>query len=178
MASDQDHDAFLERFLPVQTTLRGYLLAVTRDPVATDDIFQEVALVLWRQFNSYDRALPFAAWAMGITKLQFLKHRQSHARSRLVLSEEAVATLADTAGTNADAEDLRRPHLATCLGKLLPAQRTMLSLRFEQKKPLAEIASQIQKSIAAVEMSMVRIRRELRTCVERSLATEKARSTR
>jgi hypothetical protein len=70
MSEDQDHDAFLERFLPVQTALRGYLLAVTRDPAATDDAFQEVASVLWRKFGEFDRTRNFAAWAMGITELQ------------------------------------------------------------------------------------------------------------
>lgn len=176
MSEDQAHDMFLAHFLPVQTSLRGYLLAVTRDPTATDDLFQEVAAVLWRKFPDFDPARNFAAWAMGIAKMQVLRHRRSLARSRLVLSEAAVANLATAASAEAQASDARRVHLSSCIGKLPPNHRTIVDLRFAENRPLAEIAARIGKNLAAVEMAMVRIRRWLRDCVDKSMATEGARA--
>ena len=97
MNDTQNHAEFERLFLPAQTTLRGYLLAATGDGSVADDLFQNVATVLWRKFGEYDRSRSFAAWAVGIARLEVLKRRQTLARSRLVFSEEAVAALAEAA---------------------------------------------------------------------------------
>lgn len=175
MSEDQDHDMFLKRFLPVQPRLRGYLLATLRDPAETDDVFQEVAMVLWQKFGDFDQTRSFAAWAIGIARLQVLKRRQSFARSRLVFSEEAVASLAEAASEDPDAEDVRRSHLSQCLEKLPPDHRAVVAMRFEEKRSLAEIAATLRKREAAVSMMMVRIRRWLRACVDESMALDQAR---
>ena len=173
MNANQDHEAFERLFLPMQTTLRGYLYASTRNWTETDDLFQDVATVLWRKFGEFDRARSFHAWAMGIARLQVLKRRQTFARDRLVFSEEAVAALALVVGDEPEREDVRLVHMPACLGKLPPHERVVVSLRFEQRQSLAEIGAQLQKSAEAVGMLLMRIRRQLRDCVERAMVPGK-----
>ncbi len=172
MSEERDQATFLKRFLPVETALRGYLLAVTRNPVETDELFQDVAVTLWRKFGDFDETRSFRAWAMGVASLEVLKRRQAFARSRIVFSDELVGQLAATAGDGADHEDFRRVHLASCIRKLPEKERTVVGMRFEMDLSLGEIASRIGKSVGAVEMMMVRIRRWLRACVEKSMALE------
>lgn len=180
MSEAENKDEFLAHFLQAQPAVRGYLLAVTRDPAETDDLFQEVASVLWRKYEDFDRTRSFQAWAMGMARMQLLKRRQSLARSRLVFSEEAVAKLAMSAA-EMESEDARLSHLLLCLKKLPSDHKVVVDFRFSQNQPLAEIAARLGKSVAAVEMMMVRIRRWLRDCVERSMAmamvTERGRGT-
>lgn len=173
MNANQDHEPFERLFLPMQTTLRGYLFAATRDWTETDDLFQEVATVLWRKFGEFDRTRSFPAWAMGVARLQVLRRRQSFARSRLIFSEEAIAALADLAGNEPEREDVRLAHLHTCLGKLQARARSVIAMRFEQKQSLAEIGSHLQKSAEATAMLLMRIRQQLRDCVEKTMLPEK-----
>src|SRR5262249_9389917 len=54
---------FLPLFLKHQVGIRAFLGSLVRDPHARNDLFQEVALVLWHEFPRYDRARSFGAWA-------------------------------------------------------------------------------------------------------------------
>lgn len=174
MNDTQVHEEFERLFLPAQTTLRGYLLASTGDGAVTDDLFQNVATVLWRKFGEYDRSRSFTTWAIGIARLEALKRRQTLARSRLVFSEEAVAALAQAAAEVAGKEDARLAHLRLCIDKLPVRERNTLDLRFGENLSLAEIGDRLHRSAEAVGMMMMRIRRWLRDCVERAMAKEKA----
>jgi len=174
MTENQDHETFEKLFLPLRTALRGYLFAVTRDWTEADDLFQEVAIVLWRKFGNYDRTRGFRSWAMGIARLQILKRRQALARSRLIFSEEAVASLAAAAGDEPEGEDVRLVHLSACIGKLSINEKAVVARRYGQKQSLAEMAAHLQKSVEAVGMMLMRIRRELRDCVEKAMIKGRA----
>lgn len=174
MSEGQNGADFMRCFLKVEPALRGYLFATVRNPTETAELLQEVALVLWRKFGEFDRQRSFGAWAMGIAKMQVLKRRQAYARSKLLLSEEAVAALAETACEEPEAEDDRMAHLAGCLDKLPSGEKTVLSLRMEKNLSMAEIGALVRKSEAAVAMMMMRIRRWLRQCVEEAMARERA----
>ena len=176
MNDTQNHAEFERLFLPAQTTLRGYLLAATGDGSVADDLFQNVATVLWRKFGEYDRSRSFAAWAVGIARLEVLKRRQTLARSRLVFSEEAVAALAEAAGEVAE-EDARLGHLRFCLDKLPARERGVLDLRYNEKLSLAEIGNRLHRSAEAVGMMLMRTRRWLRDCMDRTMAKERAAAT-
>jgi RNA polymerase sigma-70 factor (ECF subfamily) len=146
MHSDQNHETFEKLFLPVQTALRGYLFATTRDWTATDELFQEVATTLWRKFGEFDSSRSFRAWALGMARLQVLRRRQAFARSRLVFSEALMASLANVAGDETGDDDWRLPHLAACMSKLPPSDRELMGMRFEHDLSLAEIAAKVQRA--------------------------------
>ncbi len=173
MSDDQNHEAFEKLLLPMQTQLRGYFFAATRDWAATDDLFQEVAMVLWRKYGEFDQTRSFRAWALGIARLQVLKRRQVLARSKLVFSEAAIAALAVTAGDETEESDWRLSHLAACMEKLPSNDRDLVTMRFEKDQPLVEIAVRLEKSVEAVGMRMMRIRRWLRDCMEKTMAMDK-----
>ena len=170
-----DHRRFLREFLPAEPVLRSYLLAATGDMHAAEDLLQEVSSVLWEKIDQYDEARPFQHWALGIAQLEVLKWRQRLARSREALSPEALAALADTAAEMAPAIDERLPYLRGCVERLQRKTRQILRLRYWQRLPIRQVAEQVGKSVAAVEMVLVRARRSLRACVERRLARTESR---
>ena len=176
---DLDQSGFLGRFMPLQPMLRGYLLTLTRNHAEADDLLQEVATTLWRKFDEFDASRDFTSWAMGIARIQVLRWRRSVARSREVLSEETMARLAETTSAEAEASvgTERRPSLATCIGKLPPLHQEIVTLRFTHERPLADIGASIGKSEQAVQMLMVRIRRWLKECIEKTLAQEAAEAS-
>ncbi|HEX8914410.1 MAG TPA: sigma-70 family RNA polymerase sigma factor [Humisphaera sp.] len=173
---------FLRLYAPVQANLRAFLHAAVRDPHQTDDLAQQVGVVLWRKFDQYDPTRPFAGWAIGIARMELLKWRDRSARDRRVgsLSDDAVAALADAAAAAAeeaptdhsagpDAED-RAAVLATCVDRLAPAAKVAVQMKYRDGRPIRDIAAAQGRAVAAVEMALVRARRALKKCVESSLA--------
>jgi RNA polymerase sigma-70 factor (ECF subfamily) len=164
-----DHRKFIGHFLRCEPALRGYLTAVVRDADVVDDLLQEIGAVMWEQFERYDERLPFKAWALGFARIQALKWKQKIARSREVLSDEAVELLAQTAAEVADEADSRRPWLRECLEKLGGPMRAIVTLRYLESLSIAATAERTGKSVAAIEMALVRARRALRECVQRKI---------
>ena len=74
--SDPSHDQFLPHFLPIQADLRAFIGAAVRDVVTREDVFQEVAMILWKKFDLYDPVRPFGAWARGIAIRKILEDRR------------------------------------------------------------------------------------------------------
>ena len=71
-----EHDQFLPHFLAVQSDLRAFIGAAVRDAGTREDVFQEVAMILWKKFELYDPARPFGAWARGIATRKILEDRR------------------------------------------------------------------------------------------------------
>jgi RNA polymerase sigma-70 factor (ECF subfamily) len=161
---------FLAEFLHVERSLAAYLLSATGDVHAADDLLQVVATVLWEKRGQYDVSRPYRAWAMGIARLEVLKWRQRTARSREVLSEESMRLLSETAVQNASAIDERYFLLAECVKSLGGKARKVLQMKYVEGRKIREIADRLAKSVAAIEMTLVRSRRDLRDCVERKLS--------
>jgi RNA polymerase sigma-70 factor (ECF subfamily) len=168
--TELDHRRFLRHFLPAESVLRAYLLAATGDMHAADDLLQEVSSVLCEKFGEYDEERPFRAWAMGVARLEVLKWRQRLARSRETLSVETLGVLADAAEEHAGEIDERLLHLRHCVEALRERIREVLRLRYWQALPIRQVAERLGRSVAAIEMTLVRARRGLRRCVEKRLA--------
>jgi len=162
-----DHRQFLRLFLPAQAVLKAYLLAATGDLHAADDLLQEVSSVLFEKFPEYDERRPFRPWAIGIARLEILKWRQRLARSREVLSAEAFTALADATADHAEEIDERTAHLTWCVERLHAKTRSMLRLRYWRALSIRQVAEHLGKSVAAVEMALVRARRWLGRCIEK-----------
>ena len=168
--AEVNHRLFLKHFLHVENALKAYLRATTGDSHAADDLLQEVSSVLWEKFQQYDESKPFRNWALGIARLEALKWRQKLARSREVLSTQVIETLADTAAEYADELDDRAAHLRYCVGRVKHKTRQVLQLRYWKALSIRQIADELGKSVASIEMALVRARRQLRLCVESKLA--------
>lgn len=171
------HEEFLTLFMQHQSDLRAFIGSVVRDRGARDDVLQETALVLWREFARYDRGRPFGGWARGIAAkmlLQWLDRgagRVTHLASSLPL--EAVASVLAAYERTDDAQtgpaDARREALDQCLTHLPEKSRTLLALRYEQGLSLAQVAERVQSTLDAVHKALSRIRIKLQECIERQM---------
>ena len=165
-----DHRRFLKHFLPAEAVLKAYLLSATGDLRAAHDLLQEVSSVLWEKFERFDESRGFKPWALGVARLEVLKWRQSLARSKEILSNEAVEALMDTAAESAGEIDERMVHLRNCVEGLGANTRKMLRLRYWRVLGIRQVAEALGKTVAAIEMALVRARRALRTCIEKKQA--------
>ena len=59
-------EEFLKLYSDSQRRMYAYLRTQVFNSQDADDVFQDVAVVLWRNFPQYDRSKDFTRWACGI----------------------------------------------------------------------------------------------------------------
>jgi RNA polymerase sigma-70 factor, ECF subfamily len=172
-AGDDDRQArFLAQFLPNQGRLRGFIRSCVWDRARCEDTFQEVSLLLWREFDKYDPTRPFAAWARGVAAKTILRGARDARHSSLAMSEATVAAL-ENAFARFDAAPPRDEEaLRQCLQALPDKSRALLRLRYQESLKLAEIASRTSSNVSAVHKALTRLRDALQKCVQRRLRAE------
>ncbi len=163
-------DEFLSLFLRHQDDVRAFLGSVVRDRHARDDLFQEVALILWREFARYDRSRSFGAWARGIAANKVMQswERQSHRPA--LLPPAAVEAMLEAYDRTERAAAPELDALEHCLDRLPAEPRELLTLRYRHGLRLADIAARLRSTADAVHKALSRLRARLQRCVEQRLA--------
>ena len=166
-----DREDFIQHFTDVEHALRAYLLAATRNLSDADDLFQAVWIVLWNKFDQFDASRSFRSWAIGVARFEVLRWKRQQARSREVLSEDAISLLADSAQEHAEEINVHRILLRECLERVNGLRRRVLDMKYSENMKAREIAHATGRSVEAVEMLLVRVRRLLQSCIEQKLRT-------
>lgn len=163
------HGEFLTLFLRHQVGVRAFIGSLVRDPHAREDLFQEVALVLWQEYPRYDPARPFGAWARGIAANKVLQRWHREARLPVPFAPEAIQALLDAFDRTEAAESARAEALQLCLEQLPERSRRLLDLRYGESLKLGQIAERVHSTLDAVHKALSRLRAALQLCVHRRL---------
>jgi RNA polymerase sigma-70 factor, ECF subfamily len=168
-ATHDPHERFLALFLPCQGDVRAFVRSILWDRSRCDDVFQEVALVLWRQFERYDATRSsFGAWARGVASNVALKSLQRDRRVPVSLSAGAIEAIREAfddlegAGETSTEEALRE-----CLRRLPERSQALVQLRYRRALNLVDIAARVKSTPAAVQKALARVRIALQRCIER-----------
>lgn len=159
-------DEFMRLFLRHQAELRAFIGSLVRDRHAREDVFQEVALILWRQFEDYDPRRPFGAWARGIAANKVLQAFDKSARTPVAFSPEAVRAILDAYERTEAESPPQADALHRCIEHLPERSRDLLRMRYEQSLKLEAIAKRVKSTLHAVHMALSRIRSRLAECIE------------
>ena len=161
---------FLKLFVCHQAEIRAFLGMLIRDRHACEDVMQEVALVLWREFPRYDPARRFGAWARGIAANKVLQYREKHGRTAVVFSPEAIQAVVDAADGEESRTLPRLDALEQCVERLPERSRGLIDLRYGESLTLEQIAQELRSTADAVHKALSRLRLRLEDCVEQRLA--------
>jgi len=134
-----------------------------------DDVFQEVALVLWEKFDQYDPSRPFGAWARGIAANKMLQRRDKQGRLPSPFPPESVVAILDAFERQDEQADPESEALEICIHKLPARSRKMLELRYAESLAVSEIAQRVNATAASVFKTLSRLRSTLLECIKRQL---------
>jgi RNA polymerase sigma-70 factor (ECF subfamily) len=178
-AKKGEYAAFERLVLMFQGRIRAFFAVRLNDPSLVDDLSQDVFLRAFERLPSFDASRPFYPWLKGIAnnilRNEFRKTRAFRLQDVLdpneissVLEEAALeqAEIFDRAGPETDVFQALRE----CLDRLKGSSAQMVQDRYYGKLSLDEISRRIGKSVKAVSVSLVRIRRSLRECIEHKLS--------
>jgi len=168
-----DAAAFEALVRTYQGRVRAYFATRVRDSAQVDDLAQDTFLIAYQRLDTFRESMPFYPWLKGIA-LNILRNERRKMRASVVDGEDELAVLLDR---HAVEESDRLDELVSdrdliellrhCIGKLKDVSARILNSYYVSGQALAEIGTQEGKSQKAIAVSLVRIRRQLRTCLTR-----------
>jgi RNA polymerase sigma-70 factor (ECF subfamily) len=174
MLTTDQQEQFTQLWTQAQSTVACFVHTSIRDRGQAEDLLQEIAITLLRKFADYDSSKAFLPWAMGVAKFAILGCRRDYARSRLVFDEALLERLSNTFLEVAPAQREEEAFLDLCITKLAPKARRMVRLRYYDLLDSAEIARVLGTSEVAIRVGLLRIREQLRKCIESQLVQERS----
>lgn len=170
VAGRDDRQVDFVRLMAAETRrLYAYIrLLVMNDETDTEDVFQSTSMALWKKFEDYDSSRDFGAWARRMAFYEVLRQREKRRRIRL-LSDEALAALADAAEPLSQHIEHRRDALSACLDRLSNEDRGTIHARYFEGVSTREIAERAGRSVDAIYRDLARIHGLLLRCIERNV---------
>lgn len=156
-------------WVQAQPTLSAYIVSVIGDFNQADDVLQQTAMAVVRKFPEYDPQRPFLAWALGIARIEILRHLRATARDKHVFDETLTDQLARVFQGLAGEFDAQRQALRECLEATDGRARQVLEMRYEQGLQPAAMAGKLEMNAEAIRSLLYRVRGALRECIERRL---------
>ncbi len=171
-SASAQHDSFLRLYTEHEPALRGFVRSLVSSREDAREVMQELAVALWRKFESLADPAQFRAWAFGMARMQVLAWRRDQARDRHFFGEEAMTIIAEQAERMSTQLDAQREALEDCVAKLPADQRSLVSRAYAPGVRIDDLAAQLGRSAMAVYKTLHRIRIALVECTRATLAKE------
>jgi RNA polymerase sigma-70 factor (ECF subfamily) len=171
-----DLAAFAELIRVYQPAVRVFIGAHVRDPVAVDDLLQDVFLRALVGLKGLRDSSAFRSWLLGIAHNRTLEYLRERLRTQVV-SPDAFEALLDRSqielleGDEEDMGTVELEALRACLRRLPDASARLVRDHYFKGKRIAQLAKQEDKNEGAVRITLFRLRERLRDCVRSRMAT-------
>ncbi len=168
---DQNRSEQLARlWTESQPVVAAFILSLAPNFHQAEDILQQVAVLLVREFEKYDQQRPFLPWVLGIARNVVLKERRQSAKCLERLMGDAIIAQVQAAFEQQD-DSWRGVRMA--LRKCLQAQpRRVLELlrwRYAYDLKPGDAAVKMGLTAGAVRVMLHRARTVLRKCIKRNV---------
>jgi RNA polymerase sigma-70 factor, ECF subfamily len=164
-------EEFISFLTEQHRSLHAYIYSLIRDHSKAKDVLQEATIVMWRKLDSFDGE-NLEAWAVTICKFQVMAYFRDQKRDRLQLNPKVNELLMETAEEEYKSFNNAEQKLQECLNSLPDHCRGLIDMKYFKKMKMAEIADNVKKKVAAVKMSILRVRKSLLSCIEGKLNPE------
>ncbi len=162
-----EKSAAIRTLLTEQPRLLAYIRTMVVDPALTDEVFQEVAVLLLDKYEGLGDDPHLRGWLMITAKNLSLKAIRDRARRPMALDEQTLEAM-DThwQHLDRDALDDRLESLRICLAHLTDYARRILQLRYRNGLMGDELAAALNRKKQTVYTALTRIHKALAECIE------------
>jgi len=171
-----DRAAFGQLVGEHQAAVRGFLSRFVADADLADDLAQEVFVAAHRSLVGFRGEALFRSWLFGIARNLVALHFRQRPPERAAADDELERALTQwrrqrlEAEGEADETEQRLAALAGCIEALPGDSAELLTGYYFKGQGAAEVGRVTGKSVDAVRMALMRLRRALRRCVQAKLA--------
>ena len=168
--SDQNkNETFLKLLAQSEVVLRAYLRSLVNDQNHLSEVLQNTFIVGWKKYDQFTgNEADFTKWLCIIGKYEALKHRQSLARDRLILSEELVQQIANEGESDISSYSLWIGRLDECITKLSPSNQEIIKEAYSPDCSIKELAQRVSQTPNTLYQKLSRIRNQLAICMSKT----------
>jgi RNA polymerase sigma-70 factor, ECF subfamily len=164
---DGNVDRFRDIVMEYQDMLRFTVAYYIRhNPERIDEIVNVVFLRAYQSLDRFEPGKPLGPWLKQIARNIALNELRQATRETGMKSE-LITRLTARARQEREAPTDRLELLRNCLDSLQTHSRELVALFYEQRHSVGTIARTLSRSAGSVRVSLLRIRRALKTCVEK-----------
>ena len=158
---------FLRFLAKSEPVVRSYLRSLVQDYHDHSEIMQNTFITAWEKFSQFEGdENDFCKWMCVIARYQALKHRQTQARDKLVLSDKVLEKIS-TEGVNDVASTERWiEKLEDCLKELPEPNRDLIKQAYTPKQTIKAMAAERETTPDALYQKLRRIRKALAKCMD------------
>ena len=142
----------------------GIAYAILRSRAAAEDVAQEVFVKLWRSLEGYDGRAQLSTWIYAITRNAAISALRRE-RPTSSLSEPAVLAAAEAQAGQTDRCGADDATLWRAVAALPDAQRQVVTLYYQDERPVEEVASMLGLPVNTVKTHLHRARARLATAL-------------
>jgi len=147
-----DADAFGELYESNFDRVYRYLYVRLGNQAEAEDLTQEVFSKVLEAIGTFQwRNVPFASWLFRIAHNKMIDYIRREKRVERDESDEAVLSLDDSDPADMAEHNLQLEKVRHNIGKLSPAQREVIWLRFGAGMTTTEVANALGKSTGTVK---------------------------
>ena len=166
--ADDLSSEFLGHMLRSQRSIRNYIFSLHPRAQDLDDLVQQTALTLWREFEKFDSTREFLPWALRVSYFEVLRFRKKQSRDRLVFSDDFIELLSTEFSEEASSGPHRQA-LDACLAKLDAKSREVLLARYTENVTVSSLAAKHRTSVHRLYHMLDSARSSLVACVRRQI---------
>jgi RNA polymerase sigma-70 factor, ECF subfamily len=162
-------EGLVAKLLENRDALCAFLYMHLRNWHETEDLFQEVSLVIMRKASEGLEVRNFKAWSREIARRTLLDYWKRKKKLPLLFSDSDLQACENAwQRREADPQPLseRMELLKICLERLSGDLRHMLGLRYEEDCSLRQIADELGRTEGAVQVALSRARSALLRCMQ------------
>jgi RNA polymerase sigma-70 factor (ECF subfamily) len=152
--------------------INGYVLSLVPNWADADEVAQETKVRLWEQFDAYDPSRDFGAWACTVAHYQVMTYRRRQGRERARFGDAFLQAVSAEATASSGELESRHRAVERCLENLNGEQVSLLRRCYAGMESLRQIADRSGLSLDTVRKELLRLRRLLAHCVEKSRQAE------
>lgn len=160
-----------------QNRLRSFILfGCSGVGEVVDDIAQEVYIHALQNLEQYKTGTNFFAWLKIIARFKMKNYLRSEA-ARAAREERYTDALLMEAVIDRDISDeqcRRIEAMQTCVEKLPDESRELIKRRYSDRPDADPIGEGMEKSSSSVRTTLMRVRRQLRKCVQSKMSLAEA----
>jgi RNA polymerase sigma-70 factor (ECF subfamily) len=163
-----DLGALSELMTHYQHRMYRFLLRITQDPAAADDLFQQTWMRVMERIGRYDARRQFQPWLFSVARNLAIDHLRRRRPESLDTAEDStVAPMERLAASERDPleqllEFERGAALVSAIGSLPVIHREVVTLRFEEEMSLDQIADVCDVPLSTVKSRLLRALANLR----------------
>jgi RNA polymerase sigma-70 factor (ECF subfamily) len=172
--AEMTRDEIVKGAFQHREALLSHAFALLRDWVRAEDVVQDAFIVVMNKWTEFRPGSSLFLWVRQIVHFKALE--AARARKLSPMEEELLARVAASMQRGvdeeiADRQRLRRQALQRCMSHLDSKSAGLLAGFYTESLSCESLAQLQRRSVNAIRLALVRLRKQLHDCVARQMPT-------